>query len=43
MTITLHTDFCKLMEMPVFDLIKTVKVTLKAVEKIGKRNSKQRV
>lgn len=40
MTLTLHTDYCKLMEMPVFDLIKTVNVTLKAVEKIGKRKHK---
>ena len=40
LTLSLHTDFCKLMEMPVFELIKTVKVTLKAVKKNGKRNSK---
>ncbi len=40
MTLTLHSDYCKLIEMPVSELIKMVKVTLKAVEKIGKRKHK---
>jgi len=40
MTLTLHTDYCKLMEMPVFDLMKTAKTTIKAVKKIGKRKHK---
>ena len=40
MTLTLHTDYCKLTEMEVSDLLKTVRVTVKAVEKIGKRNHK---
>lgn len=40
MTLTLRSDYCKLIEMPVSELIKTVNVTLKAVEKIGKRKHK---
>lgn len=40
MALVLHTDYCKLIEMDVFDLIKTVKVAVKAVERIGKRKHK---
>ena len=40
MSLTMHSDYCKFLEMPVFELIRTVETTLKAVKKIGKRKHK---
>jgi len=40
MTLTLHSDYCKFLEMPVFDLIRTAEAAVKAVKKIGKRKHK---
>lgn len=37
---TLHSDYCKFMEMPIYELIKTVEAAQKAVKKIGKRKHK---
>ena len=40
LTMTLHSDYCKFMEMPIYELIKTVEAAQKAVKKIGKRKHK---
>lgn len=35
MTLTLHSDYCKFLEMPVYDLIKTVETAVKAANAIA--------
>ena len=40
MALTMHSDYCKFLEMPVFELIRTVETTLKRGKKIGKRKHK---